>query len=382
MKFALILIGCALISVTKFNHCRTNDFQSPDNYVHACYTDIPALFGERGLIDNTWPYFSADNAMEYPPIIGLGNWLISFIVPAENSYRWFFDINVLLLIGCFIAIGFLLRKMKPEHSYLFPLAPAVIASLFINWDLWAVITLLLSIYYFDDKKYEASAIALAISISTKFFPIVLLLPAVILLWRNQQLKQLRSYLFTVGIFWLAINLPIIITSFDGWWRFFKLNLDRGPDFGSIWFALNIFGFNLSGLNNLYSFISILAFIGFAIWLVKLNKTPSLAQISFFLILIFTTLAKVYSPQYVLWLTPLAIIAMRQRKQISAFWIWQATELIYHLAIWQYLALDQGAEFGLPAGGYALAILIRVAGISWFAYKLAFEINRSHASISH
>lgn len=349
--------------------------------MHACYTDIPALFGERGLIDNTWPYLSADNAMEYPPIIGLGNWLISFVVPAENSYRWFFDLNVLLLIGCFIAIGFLLRKMKPEHSSLFPLAPAVIASLFINWDLWAVITLLLAIYYFDNKKYDASAIALSISISTKFFPIVLLLPVVILLWRNQQLKQLRTYLFTVSIFWLAINLPIIFTSFDGWWRFFKLNLDRGPDFGSIWFALNIFGFNFSAVNNLYSLISILAFIGFAIWLIKVDATPSLAQISFFLLLIFTTLAKVYSPQYILWLTPLAIIAMQQRKQVSAFWIWQITEMIYHLAIWQYLALDQGAEFGLPAGGYAMAILLRVAGISWFAYKLAFEIHRSHASIS-
>lgn len=349
--------------------------------MHACYTDIPALFGERGLIDNTWPYLSASNAIEYPPIIGLGNWLISFLVPAADSYRWFFDLNVLLLIGCFIAIGFLLRKMKPEHAYLFPLAPAVIASLFINWDLWAVITLLLSIYYFDQKRFDASAIALSISISTKFFPIVLLLPIAIIFWRSQQFKALRSYIFTVTIFWLAINLPIITTSFGGWWRFFKLNLERASDFGSIWFALDIYGINLPALNNLYSLISVAAFIGFGTWLFKLGKTPTLAEIAFFLVLIFTTLAKVYSPQYVLWLTPLAIIGMSKRKQISAFWIWQVTEMIYHLAIWQYLALNQGAEFGLPAGGYALAILIRIAGISWFSYKLASEIHRSHASIS-
>ena len=349
--------------------------------MHACYTDIPALFGERGLIDNTWPYLSASNAIEYPPIIGLGNWLISFLVPAADSYRWFFDLNVLLLIGCFIAIGFLLRKMKPEHAYLFPLAPAVIASLFINWDLWAVITLLLSIYYFDQKRFDASAIALSISISTKFFPIVLLLPIAIIFWRSQQFKALRSYIFTVTIFWLAINLPIIATSFGGWWRFFKLNLERASDFGSIWFALDIFGINLPALNNLYSLISVAAFIGLGTWLFKLGKTPTLAEIAFFLVLIFTTLAKVYSPQYVLWLTPLAIIAMSKSKQISAFWIWQVTEMIYHLAIWQYLALNQGAEFGLPAGGYALAILIRVAGISWFSYKLASEIHGSHASIS-
>ena len=146
-KFALVLITCAFISFTKFNHCRVNDFASPDNYVHACYTDIPALFGERDLINHTWPYLSATNAMEYPPVIGIGNWLISFITPSENSYRWFFDLNVILLIGCFFAIAYLLRKMRPQYMYLFPMAPAVVASLFINWDLWAVITALLAIYY-------------------------------------------------------------------------------------------------------------------------------------------------------------------------------------------------------------------------------------------
>ena len=380
-KFALVLIACALLSFTKFNHCRTNDFQAPDNYVHACYTDIPALFGERDLINNTWPYLSATNAMEYPPVIGLGNWLISFVVPNENSYRWFFDLNLLLITLCFIATAFLLRKMRPDYSYLFPLAPAVLASLFINWDMWAVISTLLAIYYFDNKKYEESAIALAVSISTKFFPIVLLLPIIIILWRKKEINQLRRYLFISGIFWSAINLPIMATSFGGWWRFFKLNLERTSDFGSIYFALNIFGLNTPALNDLYSLFSITAFIGFAIWLMKLNKTPALSEVAIFAVIIFTTLSKVYSPQYVLWLTPLAIIAIKNKKDLSAFWIWQGTEMIYHLAIWQYLALNQGAEYGLPAGGYALSILFRIAGISWFTYKLSVDFHRSSAPIS-
>jgi len=380
-KFALVLIACALISFTKFNHCRTNDFAAPDNYVHACYTDIPALFGERDLINHTWPYLSATNSMEYPPVIGIGNWLISFITPGENSYRWFFDLNVILLIGCFIGIAYLLRKMRPEYMYLFPLAPAVVASLFINWDLWAVTTALLAIYYFESKRYEASAIALAVSISTKFFPVVLLMPIAIIFWRNRKFKELQRYIFTTALFWLAINLPIIATSFGGWWRFFKLNLERSADFGSIWFALNILGVNTPGLNDFYSLITIAAFALLAYFLIKLDKTQKLSEIAFFVVVIFTTTSKVYSPQYVLWLTPLAVIALRNKKQLSAFWIWQVTEMIYHLAIWQYLALDQGAEYGLPAGGYAVAILLRIAGTGWFTYKLASDFHRSPASIS-
>ena len=380
-KFALVVICCALISVFKFNHCRANDFAAPDNYVHACYTDIPALFGERDLINHTWPYLSATNAMEYPPVIGLGNWLISFITTEGNSYRWFFDLNVLLLIGCFIGIAYLLRKMAPQHMYLFPLAPAVVASLFINWDLWAVISALLAIYYFENKRYPASAIAIAVSISTKFFPIVLLLPIAIIFWRDRQLKELQRYLFTTVLFWSAINLPLIATSFGGWWRFFKLNLERTADFGSIWFSLNILGVNTPGLNNFYTFLTIGGFIAFTYFLIKLAKTPTLSEISFFTVAIFTMTSKVYSPQYVLWLTPLAVIAIKNKKQLTAFWIWQTTEMIYHLAIWQYLALDQGAEYGLPAGGYALSILLRIAGTAWFTYQLAVDFHRSPASIS-
>ncbi|MEY3904974.1 MAG: hypothetical protein RIT08_890, partial [Actinomycetota bacterium] len=69
-SFVGIVLICALLSLFKFNHCRANDWQSPDNYVHACYTDIPALFSERGLDTNTFAYLSPTNSIEYPPVIG------------------------------------------------------------------------------------------------------------------------------------------------------------------------------------------------------------------------------------------------------------------------------------------------------------------------
>jgi hypothetical protein len=92
------------------------------------------------------------------------------------------------------------------------------------------------------------------------------------------------------------------------------------------------------------------------------------------VVIFTTLSKVYSPQYVLWLTPLAVIALQKSGQLIAFWFWQATEIIYHLAIWQYLALFSDAQFGLPAGGYAIASLLRVFGVSIFTYRLMRDLS--------
>ena len=373
-SFVLILLLAGLISFLKFNHCRVNDWASPDNYTHACYTDIPALFSERGLNTNNFPYLSSTNSIEYPPVIGLGNWLISFITPSENSFRTFFDINALIILVLFFISAIIVRKIAPAYQYLFPLTPAVIASLFINWDMWAVVSTLLAIYYFDKKKYEASGIWLGISIATKFFPIVLLLPIAIIFYRSSQIQLLYRYLFTTAIFWGAINIPIALTHLDGWWRFFKLNLERGADFGSIWYALSLLDIKIPYLDLIYPLLSIVLFIGLAIYLLKLPSTPNLAAIALFALVIFTTVGKVYSPQYILWLTPLAVIALQNSKQLITFWFWQATEITYHLAIWQYLALFSDAQFGLPAGGYAIASLLRVLGVSIFTYRLMRDLS--------
>ena len=375
-SFVVILLLAAVISFLKFNHCRVNDWASPDNYVHACYTDIPALFSERSLDTNTFPYLSPTNSIEYPPVIGLGNWLISFITPNENSFRSFFDINALIIIVLFFISATIVRKISPTYQYIFPLAPAVVASLFINWDMWAVVSTLLAIYYFDKKKYEVSGIWLGVSIATKFFPIVLLLPVAIIFYRSSQIQLFYRYLFTTALFWSAINIPIALIHFDGWWRFFKLNLERGVDFGSIWFALSLLDVNVPYLDLIYPLISIGFFIGLAFYLLKLAKLPNLAAVALFALVIFTTVGKVYSPQYVLWLTPLAVIALQNRKQLPVFWFWQATEITYHLAIWQYLALFSDAQFGLPAGGYALATLLRVVGVCTFTYILMRDLTTS------
>jgi len=366
----LLAIIAALISFVKFDYCRTNGWTPPGDYIHACYSDFPALFGERGLITNAWPYSSATNAVEYPPVTGLIMWATSFLVgDGENKFRNYFDINALLIAILFIATVVFLKKLKPQLWYLLPIAPAVVASLYINWDIWAVISALAAIYYFDVGKYNKSAISLGLSIATKFFPIVLLLPIALIFFRKSKIKELIRYIAITFATWLLINLPFIITTPAGWFRFFKLNSERAADWGSIWHALEIFGLKINHLN----LISIITFaviaLAFTLFVYGIPEIPKLASIAFFIVAIFVTASKVYSPQYVLWLTPLAILAMVDKKDRFDFWVWQFAELIYHFAIWQYLAEVSGAQFAIPAGAYATAILLRVAALTWFCLRI-------------
>jgi len=367
----------SLISFVKFSPCESSGWATPDQYIHACYSDIPALYGERGLSKGDWAYSNGADSVEYPVVTGAVMWVLAQIIPGgEGATNNYFNINVFFLALLFILSALLVFKMRPEFSYLFPLAPAAIASLYINWDLWAIISMLGAIYWFDRKKLDLSAIALGLSIATKFMPVFLLIPIALIFLRRNQLRAALQYFAVTALTFTAINLPVYLTTPEGWLRFYQLNLSRGSDWGSLWYALTALGVNLANLNYLSILVLLAAFAAITIYILELRSVPSLASLSFIVLAAVMVASKVYSPQYVLWLTPLAVIALVDKRDLHAFWIWQGAEVIYHVAIWQHLASVTGAKFGLPLYGYALITLLRIAAT---IYLIAVLVRRGLAA---
>ena len=363
----VLVIFASLLSFAKSSHCQNTGWATPDQYIHACYSDLPALYGSRGLDKNEWPYASNDNSVEYPVITAMVMYGTSFVANSPASY---FNVNIFFLILLLIATALLVRKIRPEFAYLVPVAPAMVASLYINWDLWAIATMMLAIYWFDRKQYLHSALIMGVSISTKFLPVFLLIPIAFISWRDAKVRELVKYVAVVALTWIAINAPFALTTPTGWWRFYKLNLERGADWGSIWLALEQLGLSLTNLNYLSILLLLIALTTVAILLFELKYTPTLASVAFIVLASVMLASKVYSPQYVLWLTPLAVIALTNKKDLHAFWVWQATEVIYHVAIWQHLATVTGAKFGLAATPFAILTLVRIGGTIYLMAVLA------------
>ena len=363
----VLAIFASLLSFAKFSHCENTGWATPDQYIHACYSDLPALYGSRGLDKNAWPFTSDDNSVEYPVVTAMVMYVTSFVANSPVSY---FNVNIFFLILLFVATVLLVRKIRPEFAYLVPVAPAMIASLYINWDLWAIATMMLAIYWFDRKQYLHSSLVMGVSISTKFLPIFLLIPIAFILWRDAKVRELVKYVAVVAGTWVAINVPFALTTPTGWWRFYKLNLERGADWGSFWLALQQLGFSLTNLNYLSILLLLIALTTVALLLFELKYTPTLAAVAFIVLASVMLASKVYSPQYVLWLTPLAAIALTNKKDLHAFWLWQATELIYHVAIWQHIASVTGAKLGLAATPYAVLTLVRIGGTIYLMAVLA------------
>lgn len=375
------LVG--LISLMKSDHCRDNSFASPDNYIHLCYSDIPALFGDRGLDIGINPYQDPTNALEYP--VGTG-YIASTLARLSDSFLEFFDINAIFLVVLLIAITVLLRKVTPRLWYLFPLAPAVASSLFINWDLWAIFPMVLGYFYLRKERFDLAGFCIGLSVAIKFFP-VFLLPAIAFYFLLTRKRQWVAFFSNLAITWVALNIPTAIMHFEGWLRFFTFNQERGIDLGSPWYAASLLGWDVVSFitPNVATLLLILVAIASLVrfWQKKLrlfapidseSAFQILASISFLSLAFLFSINKVYSPQYVLWLTPLALMAMDSgakhwREGRAWFWIWQAGEAIYHVAIWQYLVEYSGGA-GLSATLYALAVFIRIASLLIFAHQLS------------
>lgn len=370
----LLAVLSSVLSFAKFNYCSSDGWQSPGQYIHGCYSDIPALYGERELDKGSWAYSSAENAVEYPVVQGAIMWVTAKLIP--QGVANYFHINILLLALLFLFISFITFKIKPEFAYLLPLAPAAVASLYINWDLWAIATMLTAIYFFD-KKYEIpSAILLGISISTKFLPIFLLIPVALIFFRREKIAKFAKYFFITVATFIAINAPVFLTTPQGWWRFYSLNLNRGSDWGSVWYALSNLGLNLTHQNYLSVLCLLIGLTALTIFLLQLTKVPTLAHTAIFVFIIVMAASKVYSPQYVLWLTPLAVIALVDKKDLGVFFFWQGSELLYHFAIWQHLATVTGARFGLPVVAYSVITLVRIGASILLLLRLAARHQKS------
>jgi len=384
-----LALFAALLSCVKFDHCYNSNWTGVGVDVHECYSDLPALYDARGLVNHLWPYSSATNSVEYPPLTGVVMWATAMITPhGANSDKYYFLINIFLLALLFIGTAVLVSKMNPNKWYLLPLLPAVIASMYINWDLWAVITAVAAIYWFDRKRFDLSALTLSVSIATKFFPIVLLIPILTIFIHRREFARALRYLFITAGFWLAINLPFMFTTPSGWWRFFKLNGERPADLGSLWQALNIFNINPLHINFYWIVLFLLTSLVVVRCLFRRATIPRLAEIAFIFVALFTAFNKVYSPQYVLWLAPLAVIALTRKGDRAAFWVWQGAEALYHFAIWEYLGGYAGAKFALPPSWYAAFILIRISASLFFALRILLstrpkasqEVEFLHSSV--
>ncbi len=315
------------------------------------FSDIRGFYGMHFYDgQHLWPFSEkilqgetkVQHPVEYPALTGLIMWLLSFLVsPSDTAIYDYYRITASLQIALLAISAYLIYKLVgKKYAFYFILAPAVLYSLNRNWDIWAIAAMLLSIYLFEKKRFQLSAILLAVSIATKFFPIVLMLPILIIFLRNKQLKLFITYALTTTAAWVVINLPFVLINYEGWAYFYKFSAERGLGSASFFEITSIILPSITFSSIHFYILNIVALLVVTTYFIKLKSVPTLAATSFFVMFGFILFNKQYSMQYVIWLSALAVLTFsylkREHKELLIFVyiLWQSLELAFQYAFFQ------------------------------------------------
>ena len=371
------------VGLVQKDWCRDHSWAAPGVYAHACYSDIPPLYYGRGLADGEVPYIGqdSDRQVEYPVLTGMAMYLTAKLVPSSTDpgdrSRWYFDINVLgLAVAAAVAVGAtaLLAGRRPWDAAMFAVAPTLALAGTINWDLYAVALLALGMLAWARERPVAAGVLVGLAAATKFYPLFLLGPLLVLCLRAGRMREFWSALVASACAWSAVNVPFMLADLEGWSKFYRLSQERGAGFSSIWFVLSQQGRPVPEdmLNLLAGGLFAVACAGIAVLALAAERRPRLPQLVFLVVAAFLLTNKVYSPQYVLWLLPLAALA---RPRWRDFLIWQAAEVVHYVGIWMLLV---GYPPGLPEralsdDGYGLTVMAHVVATLWLCAQIVRDV---------
>ncbi len=402
----VLAVACLalVLGMVQKSPCVAGGWSGADSrYAAMCYSDVPYLYTGRGFAELSVPYSDTHGrypALEYPVVIGYfayGAAVLTHVLSgspdlaprarlpvaevygapgvAEESGRYFEVTAVLLAAVALLAVWLLagVHRRRPWDAMLVAVAPVLVLSGLINWDLLAVAALAGALWAWSRGRPVLTGVLVGLGTATKLYPLFLLGALLVVCVRRGRLRAFAVTVAAAALTWLALDLPPMLYGLRQWTVFWTFNDDRGPDLGSLWLVWQQLGHTVTATAvNLGSWLFFAAVcVGVLLLGLRARRTPRTPQLAFLIVLGFLVVNKVYSPQYVLWLLPLAALARPRWRDLL---VWQAGEVFYFAAVWWYLGqFTASAVSGAQDHLYWIATLTRVAAELYLAGVVVRDI---------
>lgn len=385
------------------------DWRAGRPFVAMCYSDIVPLYSaERLDLPGTFPYRTSwiENPgtadahvryMEYPVITGLFQWVNAKLaagwkaisdagwLPGALPVAIYFNISAFWLsVAWLVTVWAVCRtaKRRPWDAALVAISPLVLVHAFTNFDTLATAFAASGLLAWARRKPALAGLLLGLGAATKLYPLLFLGPLLVLCARA---GKLRAWAWTAGVTvttWLAVNLPIALLFNRGWREFFRLNAERGMDPDSLYNVISYFtgwsGFDgplapnqtPTWLNVVVGGLFLVCCAGIAYVGFTAPVRPRLGQLCFLVVAAFLLTNKVWSPQYSLWLVPLAVLAIPRWRPLLTWMLLDA--LVWVPRMFYYLGVDNK---GLPEDWFLGFVVVRDLAVLALCVQVLREIYR-------
>lgn len=404
MVLAYIVLLGAYVQKSPCLHT-TPGWSNSLQFRYACYSDVIPLYGDEGFNQpGMFPYqYSWRNGQgtssqqvrytEYPVLTGVLMWANAKLtqgyralagslvwLPTSQGDIVFFDFCALFAAVLWLISVLCLTRMTRRRVWdgaIAALSPLVIVQAFTNYDMLAIAFATTGMFAWSRRRPALAGVLIGLGTAAKLYPVLLFIPLLALCVRAGKLKQWLTAVAAAAFSWVVVNAPIALLFPRGWLEFFRLNSTRGPNTESIYNIVSHFtgwgGFGgrlgpnqvPTTLNEVIA-IALIACAG-AIVAIGLSapRRPRLAQLAFLIVSAFLLVNKVWSPQYSLWLIPLAVLAVPRWKPLLAWMTIDAIQWIPQMRFSQ----------GLPGSITTLLdmIVVRDLAVAALCARVIYEI---------
>ena len=374
-------------------------------YAQMCYSDVPYLYVGRGFAEAALPYADSGGRypdLEYPVLIGYFAHAAALVnqavhgspdvevrrtLPVESLYadpaieserQDYFVVTAVLLTPFLLLSAWFLagaHRGRPWDALGFAAAPVLVLTGLVNWDVLAIACLAGAMWAWSNGRPLLSGVLVGLGTAAKLYPLFLLGALLVVALRRRQLAAFGQAVLGAGAAWLAVNAPAMLYGWEGWRGFWSFNSERTSDLGSLWLVATNAGasFSAETINRVSLGFFALVCLGVLVLGLRVKHVPRIAQLAFLVLLGFLLVNKVYSPQYVLWLLPLAVLARPRWRDLL---IWQAGEAFYFVMVWMYLGgYTAPATDGVHDVAYSWAIVVRVLAELYLAAVVVRDVVR-------
>jgi uncharacterized membrane protein len=393
-----------MLGVVEKQHCRAQGWTSPDQFFHACYSDLPLVYETSGLAQGSVPYVDSASGqyLAQPVLTGLTMWAVGKVAPSSHQLvprdRWYFDVSTLViavLVGLLVAITVASAgRRRPWDAALVALSPLIALSALVSMDLLGVALAAGGLLAWGRRRPVLAGLLLGLAVTARTYPVLLVLVLAMLAARTGRWREWITTAVAGIVTVVAVVLPWAVLNLDGVRATYRTWSATGAGYGSLWLLtqtvpsdprprwVGALGWNPVTLSP--GAVTTLALLGVAAALVVAllmalagDRRPRVAQVAFVVVAIVVLTGKAWPVQASLWLLPLAALA---RPRWRDHLVWVSCEAVYFVGVWLYLASGSQPSRALPGSWYSLLVLVRAAGLLWLVVQVVRDARRPRRDV--